>query len=189
MFTFSFGSAFAMDADTTSDSYFTTYWANYVKATAESTTVDVEGYAVDKTVVAGFEKEAKAVYDVWVEAASGYMINESDFATLLAGDTKEAKDFRLAVAAAQFAKDKADVLANLDTVPTYDYSKEVMSDTDAGKAELATDSKVVFIGEDYTYQQAAAKLVEHFKSVVEDKADIVNPTVALYKSTIGDINK
>ena len=189
MFTFSFGSAFAMDADTTSDSYFTTYWANYVKATAESTTVDVEGYAVDKTVVAGFEKEARAAYDAWVEAASGYMINESDFATLLAGDTKEAKDFRLAVAAAQFAKDKADVLANLDTVPTYDYSKEVMSDTDAGKAELATDSKVVFIGEDYTYQQAAAKLVEHFKSVVEDKADIVNPTVALYKSTIDDINK
>ena len=189
MFTFSFGSAFAMDADTTSDSYFTTYWANYVKATAESTTVDVEGYAVDKTVVAGFEKDARAAYDAWVEAASGYMINESDFATLLAGDTKEAKDFRLAVAAAQFAKDKADVLANLDTVPTYDYSKEVMSDTDAGKAELATDSKVVFIGEDYTYQQAAAKLVEHFKSVVEDKADIVNPTVALYKSTIDDINK
>ena len=189
MFTFSFGSAFAMDADTTSDSYFTTYWANYVKAEAGNTTVTLaEGYAVDKTVVAGFEKEAKAVYDVWVEAASGYMINESDFATLLAGETKEAKDFRLAVAAAQFAKDKADVLANLDTVPTYDYSKEVMSDTDAGKAELATDSKVVFIGEDYTYQQAAAKLVEHFKSVVEDKADIVNPTVTLYKSTIDDIN-
>ena len=198
MFTFSFGSAFAMDADTTSDSYFTTYWANYVKATAESTTVDVEGYAVDKTVVAGFEKEAKAVYDVWVEQANVYMTVGSDFTALLAGQLtnakneviaeKEAADFRLAVAAAQFAADKADVLANIDTVPTYDYSKEVMSDTDAGKAELATDSKVVFIGEDYTYQQAAAKLVEHFKSVVEDKADIVNPTVALYKSTIDDIN-
>ena len=196
MFTFSFGSAFAMDADATSDSYFTTYWANYVKATAGSETVTLEAYAIDKTVLAGLEKEAKAAYNAWVEddKTTGYMVTESDFAKLLAGtltnfeNLKEAKDFRLAAAAAQFAADKADVLANLDTVPTYDYSKEVMSDTDAGEAELATDSKVVFIGEDYTYQQAAAKLVEHFKSVVEDKADIVNPTVALYKSTIDDIN-
>ena len=53
MFTFSFGSAFAMDADATSDSYFTTYWANYVKATAGNETVTLEGYAIDKTVLAG----------------------------------------------------------------------------------------------------------------------------------------
>ena len=199
MFTFSFGSAFAMDADTTSDSYFTTYWANYVKATADSTTVNVEGYAVDKTVVAGFEKEAKAVYDVWVEQANSYMTNGPDFTALLAGKLKNAKneviaekeaaDFRLAVAAAQFAADKADVLANLDTVPTYDYSKEVMSDADAALAETAADNKVVFVDEDYTYQQAAAKLVEYFKSVVEDYADeIVNPSVAAYSTAAGKIN-
>ena len=196
MFTFSFGSAFAMDADATSDSYFTTYWANYVKATAGSETVTLDGYAIDKTVLAGLEKEAKAAYNAWVEddATTGYMTDEANFAALLEGklagftDLKEAKDFRLAAAAAQFAADKADALANLDTVPTYDYSKEVMSDADAALAEAAADNKVVFVDEDYTYQQAAAKLVEYFKSVVEDKADIVNPTVALYKSTIDDIN-
>ena len=195
MFTFSFGSAFAMDTDATSDSYFTTYWAKYVKATAGSETVTLEGYAIDKTVVAGLEKEAKAAYDAWVEDANGYMVNEADFVALLAGtlanytDSKEAKDFRLAAAAAQFAADKADVIAHLDTVPTYDYSKEIMSDADAEKAEVAADKEVVFVDEDYTYQQAAAKLVAYFKSVAEDKADaIVNPTVTAYKNTIDEIN-
>ena len=192
MFTFSFSSAFAMDVDATSDSYFTTYWAKYVKATAGSETVTLEGYAIDKTVVAGLEKEAKAAYDAWVEAdtTTTYMTDYSQFEDLLAnGTSKAANDFRLAAAAAQFAADKADVIAHLDTVPTYDYSKEVMSDADAAKAEAAADNKVVFVDEDYTYQQAAAKLVEYFKSVVEDKADaIVNPSVAAYKSAIDEIN-
>ena len=196
MFTFSFGSAFAMDADATSDSYFTTYWANYVKATAGNETVTLEGYAIDKTVLAGLEKEAKAAYNAWVEddTTTGYMTNKEDFASLLAGtltsfeNLKEAKDFRLAAAAAQFAVDKADALANLDTVPTYNYSKEIMSDADAALAEAAADGKVVFVDEDYTYQQAAAKLVEYFKSVVEDYADkIVNPSVDAYKTAAANI--
>ena len=197
MFTFSFGSAFAMDADATSDSYFATYWAKYVKATAGDETVTLEGYAIDKTVVAGLEKEAKAAYNAWVEDdnTTTYMTNYNDFVSLLGGslngytDSKEAKAFRLAAAAAQFAADKAEVIANLDTVPTYNYSKEVMSDADAAKAQTAADNKVVFVDENYTYQQAAAKLVTYFKSVVEDIASaIVNPTVAAYKNKSDEIN-
>ena len=192
MFTFSFGSAFAMDPDATSDSYFTTYWAKYVKATAGSETVTLEGYAIDKTVLASLEKEAKAAYNAWVEAdtTTTYMTDYAQFEGLLGtGSSKEAKAFRLAAAAAQFAADKADVIAHLDTVPTYNYSKEVMSDADAAKAQAAADNKVVFVDENYTYQQAATKLVAYFKSVVEDMASaIVNPTVAAYKNKSDEIN-
>ena len=192
MFTFSFGSAFAMDTDATSDSYFTTYWAKYVKATAGSETVTLEGYAIDKAVVAGLEKEAKAAYNAWVEddSTTTYMTDYNDFVDLLETETfKEAKAFRLAAAAAQFAADKTDVIAHLDTVPTYNYSKEVMSDADAAKAQTAADDKVVFVDENYTYQQAATKLVAYFKSVVEDMASaIVNPTVVAYKNKSDEIN-
>ena len=73
MFTFSFGSAFAATQEqfaddysaTIGDQYFEALWAEIVKVTTDSSTVEVTGdvtWAIDKVVLAGFKAEAKALY-------------------------------------------------------------------------------------------------------------------------------
>ncbi len=193
MFTFSFSSAFAAIAagdapDTISDSYFENLWADFVKVTTDSETIAIDTYNVDKAVVAGFKTEAKAAYDAYMQTATGYVTEADTFKGVILGDTTKAKAFKLAVAAAQFAADKNDAIAKLGTVPTYNYSTEAMSSTEATKAEAATNDKVKFVDKDYTYQKAAEKLVEFFKGEVEDLDDFnADVAVANYKKASEDI--
>ena len=66
MFTFSFGSAFAAFeySATIGDQYFEDIWEDMIEVTADSDTVTMyPNYEVDKTVVAGFKAEVKAMYD------------------------------------------------------------------------------------------------------------------------------
>ena len=190
MFTFSFGSAFAFEAgdapDNISDGYFETLWANYVKVTSAET-IAIDTYDVEKTIIAGFKAEAKAAYDEYMADATAYVTEDTAFAGILAGTGKKAEAFRLTVAKAQFDADKADALAKLGTVPTFNYSTKVMSNADATIAENATKengvAQVKFVGKDYTYQKAAEKLVEYFKGLVEDADDFnADVNVALYKA-------
>ena len=193
MFTFSFGSAFAMEDYTSSisDGYFETLWANYVKVTNNSggDVVAIEGYDVDKAVVAGFKAEAKTAYDDYMDnVASNYVSTDAEFATAMGYDRDKAKAFRLAVAKAQYDADKTDALTKLGTVPTYNYSTKVMSDAAATKAQTATSNEVKFEDKDYTYQKAAEKLVEHFKGLVEDTDDFnADVSVAAYKKAAEDV--
>ena len=194
MFTFSFGSAFAMEDYTSSisDGYFETLWANYVKVTNNSggDVVAIESYDVDKAVVAGFKAEAKAAYDDYMdlETTTDYVATDAKFAEVLGGDRDKAKNFRLAVAKAQYDADKTDALTKLGTVPTYNYSTKVMSDAAATKAQTATSNEVKFEDKDYTYQKAAEKLVEHFKGLVEDTDDFnADVSVAAYKKAAEDV--
>ena len=193
MFTFSFGSAFAMEDYTSSisDGYFETLWANYVKVTDNSggDVVAIEGYDVDKAVVAGFKAEAKTAYDDYMDnVASNYVSTDAEFATAMGYDRDKAKAFRLAVAKAQYDADKTDALTKLGTVPTYNYSTKVMSDAAATKAQTATSNEVKFEDKDYTYQKAAEKLVEHFKGLVEDTDDFnADVSVAAYKKAAEDV--
>lgn len=208
MFTFSFGSAFAFTAgdapDAISDGWFKTLWTDLVKVTSapNGDVYKLSGtYDIDKSLLAGMEADAKAVYDAYMSDAKDYVTTPSVFEGIIFGtDTtlaKPVKDkadaFCLAVAKAQFAKDKAAALANLDTVPFYNYSTEVMSKKAAEFAEGLTKEtvtnstttvevvKVEFVDKDYTYKQAAEKLVEYFKSKVEDFDDFdADDTVAEY---------
>lgn len=216
MFTFSFGSAFAFTAgdapDAISDGWFKTLWTDLVKVTSGDNG-DVykllNTYDIDKSLLAGMEADAKAVYDAYMSDATGYVTSETkDFESIIFG-TKEglaasvkdkADAFCLAVAKAQFAKDKAAALANLDTVPFYNYSTEVMSKKAAELAEGLTKeivtnngvsvvvTNVEFVDKDYTYKQAAEKLVEYFKSKVEDFDDFdADVTVADYAAASANI--
>ena len=216
MFTFSFGSAFAAitagDApDTISDGWFKTLWTDLVKVTSapNGDVYKLSGtYDIDKSLLAGMEADAKAVYDAYMSDATDYVTTPSVFEGIIFGtDTtlaKPVKDkadaFCLAVAKAQFAKDKAEALANLDTVPFYNYSTEVMSKKAAEFAEGLTKEtvenngvsvevvKVEFVDKDYTYKQAAEKLVEYFKSKVEDFDDFdADVTVAKYATASAGI--
>ena len=201
MFTFSFGSAFAMEDYTPSisDGYFETLWADYVKVTHDASgnvvdVVEIKGdnvnYNVDKAVVAGFKAEAKAAYDDYMdlETTTDYVATDAKFAEVLGGDRDKAKNFRLAVAKAQYDADKTDALTKLGTVPTYNYSTKVMSDAAATKAQTATSNEVKFEDKDYTYQKAAEKLVEHFKGLVEDTDDFnADVSVAAYKKAAEDV--
>lgn len=215
MFTFSFGSAFAFTAgdapDAISDGWFKTLWTDLVKVTsgANGDVYKLFTYDIDKSLLAGMEADAKAVYDAYMSDATGYVTSETkDFESIIFG-TKEglaasvkdkADAFCLAVAKAQFAKDKAAALANLDTVPFYNYSTEVMSKKAAKLAEDLTKETVTnngvsvvvtnveFVDKDYTYKQAAEKLVEYFKSKVEDFDDFdADVTVADYATASADI--
>ena len=198
MFTFSFGSAFAFTAgdapDAISDGWFKTLWTDLVKVTSGANG-DVykllNTYDIDKSLLAGMEADAKAVYDAYMSDATDYVTTTPVFEGIifgtgdnLASSVKDKADaFCLAVAKAQFAKDKAAALANLDTVPFYNYSTEVMSKKAAELAEDLTKETVTnngvsvvvtnveFVDKDYTYKQAAEKLVEYFKSKVEDFDD------------------
>ena len=203
MFTFSFGSAFAAiqagDApDTISDGWFKTLWTDLVKVTS-GTDGDVvklgyQGgdYAIDKSIVAGMEADAKVIYDAYMNDATDYVTVQDDFKGIIFGTKSglkasiqdKADAFCLALAKAQFTADKTEALANLDTVPFYNYSTEVMSKTAAKLAEDLTKenvsnadgtqtvvTKVEFVDKDFTYKQAAEKLVEYFKGVVEDYDD------------------
>ena len=193
MFTFSFGSAFAMEDYTSgiSDGYFETLWANYVKVTNNSggDVVAIESYDVDKAVVAGFKAEAKTAYDDYMDnVAKDYVSTDAEFATAMGSERDKAKAFRLAVAKAQYDADKTDALTKLGTVPTYNYSTKVMSDAAATKAQTATSNEVKFEDKDYTYQKAAEKLVEHFKGLVEDTDDFnADVSVAAYKKAAEDV--
>ena len=216
MFTFSFGSAFAAitagDApDTISDGWFKTLWTDLVKVTSapNGDVYKLSGtYDIDKSLLAGMEADAKAVYDAYMSDATDYVTTPSVFEgiifgtyTTLAKPVKDKADaFCLAVAKAQFAKDKAAALANLDTVPFYNYSTEVMSKKAAKLAEDLTKETVTnngvsvvvtnveFVDKDYTYKQAAEKLVEYFKSKVEDFDDFdADVTVADYATASADI--
>ena len=218
MFTFSFGSAFAFTAgdapDAISDGWFKTLWTDLVKVTSGANG-DVykllSTYDIDKSLLAGMEADAKAVYDAYMSDATDYVTTTSTnpmfegiiFGTgsNLAPSVKDKADaFCLAVAKAQFAKDKAAALANLDTVPFYNYSTEVMSKQAAKLAEGLTKETVTnngvsvvvtnveFVDKDYTYKQAAEKLVEYFKSKVEDFDDFdADLTVAKYATASADI--
>ena len=215
MFTFSFGSAFAFttgDApDAISDGWFKTLWTDLVKVTSGANG-DVykllNTYDIDKSLLAGMEADAKAVYDAYMSDATDYVTTTPVFEGIifgtgdnLASSVKDKADaFCLAVAKAQFAKDKAEALANLDTVPFYNYSTEVMSKKAAEFAEGLTKEtvtnntttvevvKVEFVDKDYTYKQAAEKLVEYFKSKVEDFDDFdADVTVAKYATASADI--
>ena len=215
MFTFSFGSAFAFTAgdapDAISDGWFKTLWTDLVKVTSGANG-DVyklsNTYDIDKSLLAGMEADAKAVYDAYMSDATDYVTTTSTFegiifgtASDLAPSVKDKADaFCLAVAKAQFAKDKAAALANLDTVPFYNYSTEVMSKKAAELAEGLTKeivtnngvsvvvTNVEFVDKDYTYKQAAEKLVEYFKSKVEDFDDFdADVTVADYAAASANI--
>ena len=204
MFTFSFGSAFAATAQETfadsystaiGDQYFEQTWADLVKVTADSDTVNVVAdatYAVDKTVLAGLKTEAKAVYDDYMEkTAEAYITTATDLANTVLKlnadtDVAKAKAFKVAVAAAQFAADKNDAISKLGTVPTYNYATTVMSEKAATAAEAAVTedgkAKIAFVDKDYTYQKAAEKLVEYYKGLVEDEDDFnADVTVKSYK--------
>ena len=212
MFTFSFGSAFATGmsqedfeasySTTLGDQYFELAWADLVKVTAGSETVNnvttAATYPIDKTVLNGLKSEAKAVYDYYmIHTATAYVTDASTLANTvleLGGDATNTRTgaFKIAVAAAQFAADKADALATLDTVPTYNYSTEVMSNTDATAAQALTTVgsvvEVAFVDKDYTYKAAAEKLVEYFKGNVEDKDDFdADVTVKAYKDASGAV--
>ena len=215
MFTFSFGSAFAFTAgdapDAISDGWFKTLWTDLVKVTSGANG-DVykllNTYDIDKSLLAGMEADAKAVYDAYMSEATDYVTAATTFTDIifgtkagLAASVKDKADaFCLAVAKAQFAKDKAAALANLDTVPFYNYSTEVMSKKAAEFAEGLTKEtvtnstttvevvKVEFVDKDYTYKQAAEKLVEYFKSKVEDFDDFdADVTVAEYATASAGI--
>ena len=215
MFTFSFGSAMAFTAgdapDAISDGWFKTLWTDLVKVTSGANG-DVykllNTYDIDKSLLAGMEADAKAVYDAYMSDATDYVTTTSTFegiifgtASDLAPSVKDKADaFCLAVAKAQFAKDKAAALANLDTVPFYNYSTEVMSKKAAELAEGLTKeivtnngvsvvvTNVEFVDKDYTYKQAAEKLVEYFKSKVEDFDDFdADVTVADYAAASANI--
>ena len=215
MFTFSFGSAFAFTAgdapDTISDGWFKTLWTDLVKVTSGANG-DVyklsNTYDIDKSLLAGMEADAKVVYDAYMSDATDYVTTASTFEGIIFGTDgnlapsvkDKANAFCLAVAKAQFAKDKAEALANLDTVPFYNYSTEVMSKKAAELAEGLTKETVTnndvsvvvtnveFVDKDYTYKQAAEKLVEYFKSVVGDFDDFdADVTVADYAKASADI--
>ena len=215
MFTFSFGSAFAFTAgdapDAISDGWFKTLWTDLVKVTSGANG-DVykllNTYDIDKSLLAGMEADAKAVYDAYMSDATDYVTTTPVFEGIifgtgdnLASSVKDKADaFCLAVAKAQFAKDKAAALANLDTVPFYNYSTEVMSKKAAKLAEDLTKETVTnndvsvvvtnveFVDKDYTYKQAAEKLVEYFKSKVEDFDDFdADVTVADYATASANI--
>jgi len=188
MFTFSFSTAFAANGDNYSasigDPSFESMWAEAVKVTADSDTIHLFtenktcGMTVDKAVLAGLKAEAKAVYDYYmVYVVDGYLTTSAallndvlNFDGDNVDDTLALKQeaFKLALVKAQFAADKAEALALVGTVPTYNYSTEVMSDAAAGVAETQTGNTVEFVDKDYTYQEAATMLVEFYKEAIED---------------------
>ncbi len=208
MFTFSFSSAFAATpqeqfaenySTTLGDQYFELLWNQFLDNT--NVMADNEGsttWSIDKSVKAGLKAEAKVVYDYYMlnvatayvteldNATNGFLQKVLNYSWGSDANTKQTA-FKVKLAAAQFAVDKADALAALSSVPTYNYSTEVMSKADATTAQALTGGDVVFVGKDYTYKVAADKLVEYFKGEVEDLDDFdADATVKTYKDASDD---
>ena len=201
MFTFSFGSAFAATQEQFADSYstvisdqwFETLWEELVTVTGTNDTVamstDVEAWYIDKAVLAGLKTEAKATYDYYMQnVATDYITSVDDLKHVVfeychQGGTDKQKAFKLAVAAAQFAADKAKVIAAFDSVATYDYSTEAMPDSVAPAITGLT-----LAGKGYTYKEAAEKIVNFYKSKVEAKDDFnADVTVRNYYTASNDV--
>ena len=185
MFTFSFSTAFAATefsekySATIGDAYFESLWETFV---TEQYSMTYAGgtWALDSEVEAGLKAEAKAAYDYYMtNVATDYievvydstghglgLLDAFNWRNAAAGNTYQ-EAFKTAAAKAQFEADKAEALAALATVPTYNYSTAVMSDDDALKAQNETlvggVAKVTFVDKDYTYQTAAEKLVEYYE--------------------------
>ena len=209
MFTFSFSTAFAATefsekySATIGDAYFESLWETFV---TEQYSMTYAGgtWALDSEVEAGLKAEAKAAYDYYMtNVATDYievvydstghglgLLDAFNWRNAAAGNTYQ-EAFKTAAAKAQFEADKAEALAALATVPTYNYSTAVMSDDDALKAQNETlvggVAKVTFVDKDYTYQTAAEKLVEYYEGVVEACDDNFNAdvTIADYKVAAG----
>ena len=200
MFTFSFSTAFAGTfnetySTTISDEYFETLWKQFVEDTAAMCYKDGASYgtwAIDKEVKSGLKAEAKAIYDAYMaETASAYVTDLAGLKTVLNwswadGDSTKVAAFKLNLAAAQFAVDKAAALAKFATVPTYNYSTEEISSAVESYVEGVTSK----VADDKTYQEAATMLVDFYVAEIEKLDDFnADVTVALYKEAAGKAAK
>ena len=180
MFTFSFGSAFALSVDDISNGYFEKLWTDYAAADRA-----YDDFTISKAVLSGLKADAKVVYDDYIETtASDYVKDVDALHNVLNGSSTKAKAYKLTAAAAQFAADKDAALAKFATVPTYNYSTEEVTDSVAAGIESITGKSA----EGKNYQEVVGMLVEHCETAIKNQDNFdADVTVAVYKERSGNV--